>query len=317
MTRRRLGFISLAVFLLLSSFAGADELEIRLLIKQLDAPTFAQRQEATQKLQAMGKTAFPALQKAAQSAAREVAARAITILKQHMDNGNQQTKAAAKKVLQHLSQSTEGRAAQMAKEALRPKPAPSQPRIPGGNIQIMQGINPAMLPAQIQINGQIIAGNKHRISIRVANGTKDIDVEENGRAIKIHEGAKGDIQIEISEKKNGKKQTKKYKANNVAELKKKHPEAHKIYEQYAKGQGAFQIRLQAGGMQIIPPNGPNKQVELHQKHIQKMIDNLKKQIEQNKGNQQHLQRMIDHLKKQQQQMEQTKKAADKPADKNT
>jgi hypothetical protein len=103
---------------------------------------------------------------------------------------------------------------------------------------------------------QVIGGKGlKRMSIKIVNGVKDIEVEEKDRKIKIHEEPTGKIEVEVTQKKDGKEKTSKYQAENADELKKKHPEAHKIYEQYGKGNagGAIQmprLRLRRGG---LPP----------------------------------------------------------------
>jgi hypothetical protein len=101
---------------------------------------------------------------------------------------------------------------------------------------------------QIQFGGAGVI-NK-RISIKTANGVKEIEAEENGQKTKIHEDADG-IKLEITKQKDGKETTEKFEAKNAEELKKNNPEAHKIYEQYSQ-QNQVQLRIGPNGLPILP-----------------------------------------------------------------
>jgi hypothetical protein len=229
------------------------------LIKQLDDNRFSQRQAASRKLFAAGKSAIPALAEAAAGNSREVTTRAIDVLKSHLQNGDEASIAAAKEALDKIAQSDNPTAARAAEEALRPKEEPNAqvPGFPGGGIQIQGG--------QIQIQVQAIAGgNGKRTSIKIINGVKEIDAQDNDRKVKIIDDPNNGIKIEVTEKnKEGKEETKKYEAKNADELKKNHPDAHKIYEEYSKQQG-IQIRgiqFQGGVLPAVPqpvPIQPNQ-----------------------------------------------------------
>jgi hypothetical protein len=223
--------------------AAAD---IDKLMDQLDANRFSERQAAQQKLQEAGKAAVPALEKGTQHVSREVAVRSWEILKNHFQGGDDANKAAAKEALERLAKNNDSALAKRAGEILAPpKPQPQfPPGVPGrvGNAQI-----------QIQVVGG--AGNK-RVSVKDVNGVKEIEAEENGKKVKITDDPAKGIKMEVTEKKDGKETTQKYEAKDAAELKTKHPEAHKLYEDYSKQPGG--IRLQVGGFPggAIPPGFP-------------------------------------------------------------
>jgi translation initiation factor 1 (eIF-1/SUI1) len=116
----------------------------------------------------------------------------------------------------------------------KPRPQP----VPG---QVAPGIR-IVPPIQLQVQG-----GAQGIKMRNVNGIKDIEVTENGRKVTIHDDPNQGIEVEIIETKEGKPVTRTFKAKNADELKKKSPEAHKLYKKYAKG-GVGNI--QQGNIQI-------------------------------------------------------------------
>ena len=229
------------------SSAEADSAEVERLVSELDASEFATRQAASQRLAELGKSAFPALEKAAQSESREASTRAIEILKRHFGGGDNDAQAAAKETLQRIANSNQGAASRRANEILTP-PKPVAVAMPAN-----MRLRPAIGQIQLQINGGIIGGNipgnVRRVHTRTVNGVKEVTAEENGRKVKLVVDPARGIEMEVTETKDGKTTSKKYTAKNAEELKKHHPEAHQLYEQYGKdGDG---IRIQ-GGFRIAP-----------------------------------------------------------------
>ena len=84
------------------------------------------------------------------------------------------------------------------------------------------------MPAQIQVHHRV------NISIKVNNGIKVVEVDENGKKIKIHEEP-NNITIEISGGENQPKIAEEVTAKNTEELEKNHPEAYRLYKRYADG----------------------------------------------------------------------------------
>jgi hypothetical protein len=207
-------------------------------IKQLDSDRFAERTEASHKLQAAGIAAIDALAKAATAASREVMLRALDILKHHFTEGDEAEQKAARAALESLAAGDHPSVSARAKLALQP-PAPPQPAnlIPMGRVQI-----------QMQVQGK----NKRRIRID-AQG-RHIEAEENGRQVKIDVWKDGSIDVAVTESQDGKKITKKYKAKNEAELKKQHPEAYKLYTKHNAAMP--QLRIQIGPR--VPPVLPKR-----------------------------------------------------------
>ena len=219
------------------------------LIKQLESRQFTERQAASQALTKAGEKAIPALTKAATNGNREVMTRSLDILRKHYQGGNETIKQAAKEALQKIGKSDKPFAAQRADEILNPKPPqPPQRAVPFG------------VPLQIQIRA--IGGQGRQIQIRNVNGVKEINAEEGGVKVKIEESPNKGIKMEVTEKKDGKKVTKKYEAKNADELKKKHPEAYKLYDKYTKRQPVIRnIRIQPQRIQIRPGRGFRRLVD--------------------------------------------------------
>jgi len=183
------------------------------LIKQLDHDEFAQREAAGKKLAKMGAIAIPALVEVAKGKSPEASMRAFDIIVRHYKGSDEEVKKTATSALQKIVESGKSFSFR-AKQALKPtKPAPRDGAPFLGRIDGNEGL-------------------QRRVAISVQNGVKQIDVEEDDRQVKILDDPQKGIKIEITEEKEGKKETKNYEAENVKELKEKHLEAHKLYQQY-------------------------------------------------------------------------------------
>jgi hypothetical protein len=244
------------------------------LVRDLDAPQFSQRQAASERLSRLGKDAFPALEEAARSKSREVSQRAMEVLKEHYEGEDPATKEAARASLERLAQDASSSVGRRASLALNPPP--TEPVFIPNRVPVRV----AGRAMQIRIAGAKPAVGGLRIHTRIANGRTETQIEEKGtgRTTKIVQKAAGDIEMEVTETKNGKPVTQKYAAKDAAELKKKHPEAHKIYEKY--GQTA-RIRLQVGN---APPKAPlpadaaKRHAELQAESLDRSLKTLDRQI---------------------------------------
>jgi hypothetical protein len=181
---------------------GGAATEMDRLAAELDAPRFSERQSASEKLAALGAAAFPALEKAAKGDSLEVTTRAIELLKRLLDASEASTQADARQALQRLAKGDRPKASRLAEGALKTKE---------------------------QEDAACAAFNGRRICVQNNNGSREVKIEEGNRRIKINDGNGQPIKIEVTTKTNGKDSTEKYEAKDVDELKKKHPEAYKIY----------------------------------------------------------------------------------------
>ena len=254
-------------------------------IKQLNSDRFTERTEASKRLEAAGTAAFPALTEAATGENREVSLRAIEVLRKHFEQGDQATKDAARQSLQKIVGSKHESAAQRAKEVLNP--TPPETSVPPG-IQVMPGIPGLQMVPQLQIQVQAVGGGMTR-QIRVNNGVKEIEANENGCKTKITEDPNQGIKIEVAETKDGKATKRTYAAKNAEDLKKNHPEGYQLYEKYAKQQGGFPMQLQiagglplGGGMQAARPlaeKSPKPVAVIALKQAQHLVESAVKQLE--------------------------------------
>lgn len=240
-------------------------------IKELDADRFTDRQAASDKLIAAGARAIPALIEAAQTGSPETAARAVNVLAEHLKNADADTKAAAKTALENLAESKNAVAARRAKAALEDAEKPKVIAVDAFG----QGANPFGNRIQVrggQIQIQVQANNGvqvRRVAVANNNGVKEINAEENGRKVKIKDDPQNGIEMEVTETKDGKSTTQKYKAKNAADLKQKHPDAHKLYAQYA---GQAQVQVQAAG------NAARRGLEIRIDALQRMIESYERTL---------------------------------------
>ena len=78
---------------------------------------------------------------------------------------------------------------------------------------------------QVTIGGP---GTAIQLSIRNINGVTETTCRQNGKTVKVQEGAQG-IKIEVMENENDKDLTRKYSAKDVVDLKNNHPAGYEIY----------------------------------------------------------------------------------------
>ena len=206
------------------------------LVKQLDSDSFKLRRDASRKLSAAGKAAFPALKRAAQGESLEAANRAFDILTKHLESEDDPLKAEAQSVLEQIAESDNATAASQAKGIL--KPSSSAPLIP-------------QVPQQI---GQF----RFSVSRKVVNGVKETNVQENGEKYRIVEDPNNGLTVEIAKQQNGKEVTEKFEAGNADELKKKSPKAHKIFDRYSRNPFGNRMQLGPGGRLPFGPGGQRK-----------------------------------------------------------
>jgi len=166
----------------------------------------------------------------------EVTVRSIDVLKKLAGSSDDATKKAAKAALEKIAKSDRPSAARRAEEALKAMEKQHQRANVFGPRAIQGGI-------QIAVAG---AGAR-RVSVKTVNGVKTIEADEGDRKVKIVDDPKAGIKMEVTTKKNGKETTEKYEAKDAEELKKKHPEAYKIYKQYDQNAGGMVVQMQIGG----------------------------------------------------------------------
>lgn len=124
--------------------------------------------------------------------------------------------------------------------------------------------NPAIPPGirqpGIQINGQFLGGaGGQSVKISVTNNKRHIESQNGDEKVEITDTAGKEIELKHTRTVDGKSKTDEYKAADLDELKKKHPEAAKLYEKHAANNlnfggagGAIQLQVRGGAV----PGGP-------------------------------------------------------------
>jgi hypothetical protein len=177
-----------------------------------------------------------------------VTLRAIEILKGLLKSSETATGRAAREALEKIAKSDKAAAARRARSALEPEPVEAPQNLGG----IVLGGAGGM--ARIEHNfGFGAAGGMKSVSVMSANGVREINVRENGTTIRITDGSKDGIILEVTTAGAQKAATRTYKAKDAAELKKNHPEAYALYKEYAgKQDGAGIVQVQVGNAGFTP-----------------------------------------------------------------
>ncbi len=246
-------------------------------VSQLTSRDFQKRRAASRQLVSAGQAAIVPVAKAAEGADLERTTRCISVLRQLLVSTDKPVKAAAEAALKRLSGNknpTVARRAQAALPKADPKPGRRGPARQFGGVQIRNGT---------------------RVSTRVINGQRTIEVTEPNRKLTISDLNGKDIRIKITTMAKGKAETREVKAETAEALKKADPEASKLYQQYAVNNalririGAFPPRIRNGGRRALPLNrgarvlplpprvgGWHQQVERVQKKLDEAVARLQK-----------------------------------------
>ncbi|MDX1963159.1 MAG: hypothetical protein SFX18_08395 [Pirellulales bacterium] len=287
-------------------------------VAELDHDDFKVRQLAATRLTAAGKTAIPALVPAVQAGKLEVMAQGLGILRKFFEGNDAELKTAATTALGEIAKGTDATAAQRAKDIINPAPpvalnttsaaddpfgTPNPNQIaPGGGIILRNGnlipqprFRPNLNGARIAIQAQAIANN----------GQHKVRVNENGRQVEIDQDPQ-EIRVALIE--DGK--TSEYKAKNLDELKKNHPEGFKLYEKY--GQGAVGGAIAAGNAPFgnvpfgnvppgnVPPGFPApaaNALEIRLRMAEQMLKHAETVVQQTANDAQHKDALKETLAK--------------------
>ncbi len=225
--------------------------EIDKLISQLDAEEFEAREAASKKLVSGGASVVPAVEKGAGDENLEIATRCLAILKSLYEGKDVDAQADAAIALKRLCDSPNAAIARRAAAVIDPpKPAnggnPFNPGNPFGGLQ--PGI-------RINMRGIPLGGAGRQMQVTNNNGQVEVIVTEGERKVRVVHRDGNDITVEITEPPAAGKpaETKKFSAKNEDELKKKHPEAFKLYEEFGK-QGADDVFVGNFPGGVFPPN---------------------------------------------------------------
>lgn len=215
-------------------------IEIEAWIEQLNEPSLTKRRKAKEALVQTDAASIPYLAKAALSDKRELIVYSLEVLGTLMEKSpHEETRKAARTTLQMLSESPQPSTSDRAKQILNTKV--------GDQIEAF----PAWNDPNSGFGNNF--GVKRSVSASNNNGVKTIRIEEDGKITTFRDEPKGAIRVSIEEA--GKK--KEFVAKSQADLKKKDPGSHALYEEHSKGLGgamAFAGGFPQGG---FPANGFN------------------------------------------------------------
>jgi len=214
---------------------NAPAAQIARWIAELDAEAFKVREGATQRLIGAGEDAITPLTTAAKGESPEVTSRAIRVLKTLAQSEDAKLKSAALAALDKLAADQKHESGQLARDVLAEIRPPVRGRhthihVVGGNIQLIGRAQPVAVAAK-------------------PVGKRSVSVKKDGKDIRITEDAK-EVVVTVTEKaKDGNKpKVTVYKAASGKDLKKKHPDAHKLYKEHlGKNKG------NAAPVQVPPP----------------------------------------------------------------
>ena len=287
-----------------------DAKQIKSWLHQLDADNFSEREAASRSLTEAGAAAVEALTKALDSPSPEIATRSGSILKQHLTGKDDSLRTKVKAALAETAKGESAAATKAKKLLAAAKPeldaGVTQPLRPGGGFRIAPGIAIRVRPGGgIRVGGGGVRIGPGGIGTRLqisstSGGSRSVSVQENGKKIEIKENKKDGIKISVTAPVDGKDKTTKYAAKDKEELKKKHPEAAKLYDKYMGKSGTIRIGGPViigggivGGLPGIRPFAPprgfgdlDKEFEARLKEMQKLLKDdhpaFKKLLEQQK-----------------------------------
>jgi hypothetical protein len=236
--------------------ATATAERIATLVEQLDEADFVSRQAASRDLEEAGASALPQLEATAAAGSREASARALDILKRHLQSGGDEVRPAAREALERLSASHSASTAQKARDVLNP-PKPSS--------IVPVGFQPPPPPRVNGFGGNFggaapNAGAFRRISVSNINGRKSV---------------------------------RRIDAKDENELRQKDAELARLYDQYRPLMQQQQLGGMPPGfrqvipMPVVPMPGAGNQIEL----INELIARYKQRL----ATDPNAQRMIDSL----------------------
>jgi hypothetical protein len=188
------------------------------LIRQLSSEDFGERRAAREALLELGAAAIEPMVTALETADEQLAGECVQLLRRLSASEDPAVEALAISALVQLAESENANVAEIAGGAIQPDAPP-----PGA-----QG--PGNFPAiQIQINGQAWQPGAGQF---FQNGKQELEVEDDGRKVKITSMRGGPITVTITEEVDGKPVVTEVKAGNAAELHQKSPEAFELYRKH-------------------------------------------------------------------------------------
>lgn len=260
-----LGLVAAMLSLMCGSVARAaesevptpDDTEISTLIEDVTGDDTDAQSTAAAKLLKIGAPAVAPLAEAAEVDDQQVVTRCFDILGRLYASDDQKTVEAAEAALQKLSKSNIRIAAVRALTTLRLKKKlqEREARLKAA------GAAPAIPQLRPQANMQIqIGGGVQTHSTTIdATGKRTTHAKNATEEVEITDTKGKSIEVKHTRQVDGQEKTTEYKADDLADLKKKHPEAAKLFEKYVAGNnivigggGAIQIQIGNAAPPAVP-----------------------------------------------------------------
>jgi|688.fasta_scaffold218828_2 hypothetical protein len=201
-----------------------NEEQVDQLINDLDHADFKVREEATRRLAAGGAIVVPAVEKAACGDNLEVATRSLQVLKMLYEGKDIEAQAdaaiAIKRLCDSPNKSISRRAAAILDGNQSQKPPDGAARLPALRL------NARAFPA---------GGVARQVSVQNFNGQVQVSVVEANRRIEIKHNNQRQIVVKITDSnpEGAPKETREYKGEDLKELRDRHPEVARLFEEYA------------------------------------------------------------------------------------
>ena len=221
------------------------ESQIEQLIQDFDHAEFSVREEATRKLAAGTASVVPAVEKAAGSENLEVATRSLQVLKLLYEGKDVEAQADAAIAIKRLCDSPNKSIARRASAILDRNLGAEPPEGAG------------RLPAvRLNARGLVPGGIARQVSVQNVNGQVQISVVEPNRRIEIKHNNQRQIVVKIADSNPAApgKENSEYKAKDLQELRDRHPEAARLFEEYAGDNALPDLggKLFPGGFPQLP-----------------------------------------------------------------
>jgi hypothetical protein len=117
-------------------------------------------------------------------------------------------------------------------------------------------------------------GNQKQITVTNVNGERSVKAQEPGKQVEITDRDGKNITVRVEEEVNGKKQTNEYKAADLDELKMRHPDAAKLYEEYTQQAPGIQVQAVFNAFPGFPAPGAAPGVLQANQSIERALDDL-------------------------------------------
>ena len=118
------------------------------------------------------------------------------------------------------------------------------------------------------------AANQKQITVTNVNGERTIQAKENGKRVEITDRDGKNITVRVEEEVNGQKQTNEYKAADLNELKQKHPDAAKLYQEYTQQAPGIQVQAVFNAFPAFPAPGAANGAQQANQSIERALGEL-------------------------------------------